>query len=435
MNETRTALQALIDTDDVEGLRALLANHASRRELEDEQDPPLLSKCRSTAAAELLLEHGAGLDHVSRWWAPGFGAPKVNADVGRLLVERGAKLTPHAAAGLGLVESLRDMINTDASVVASLGGDATTPLHFARTVDVARLLVERGADVDARDEDHDSTPAQWLIGRHPDIVRFLLKQGASSDIFLAAALGDEDRVDRHVTESPDCLSLRVGWEPEFPGIGYRGRGGSIYQWTLGFNSYAHQYAANNGYADLFRSMFARSDTKTKFLVACVTAWRDAALEIVRESNGIVASLTPGDLELVARYSWETNVDLEAVRLMLDVGFPIDHPETRHGYTALHNAAWGGYADLVDLLIERGSPLNVLHPEFGSTPLGHALHCCCVDGRHPEGEYGRVVAALIEAGCEWDPAIYPTGDPGIDAALKPKLPPSSETPPPETGSAR
>jgi hypothetical protein len=57
-------------------------------------------------------------------------------------------------------------------------------------VAVAALLLDHGARIDARDEDHDSTPAQWLIGESPEVARFLLERGAKTDIFLAAALGD-----------------------------------------------------------------------------------------------------------------------------------------------------------------------------------------------------------------------------------------------------
>lgn len=67
--------------------------------------------------------------------------------------------------------------------------DNCTPLHFARDVETAQLLLTHGARIDARDQDHSSTPAQWLIGDAPEVSRFLLTQGATPDIFLAAALG------------------------------------------------------------------------------------------------------------------------------------------------------------------------------------------------------------------------------------------------------
>ncbi len=103
--------------------------------------------------------------------------------------------------------------------------------------------------------------------------------------------------------------------------------------------------------------------------------------------------------------------------MLDLGFPIEHPENSHGYAPLHNAAWGGYADLVDLLIERGAAVDRRDPTYKATPLGFAIHCCTQDGRHPEGEYGRVVESLLQAGSPWDPKIYPVGNDQIDEVLE------------------
>ena len=131
--------------------------------------------------------------------------------------------------------------------------------------------------------------------------------------------------------------MRVGKEP-FPPIGHRGLGGTIYQWTLGFNAYAHQYAMRRGYDELYRFLMESSDTTTQFLVSCGIADRVTAERIRRACPDIVESLPDIDLELLARYCWETDADLEAVRLMLDVGFPIDHPETSHAFSPLHNAA-------------------------------------------------------------------------------------------------
>jgi hypothetical protein len=102
--------------------------------------------------------------------------------------------------------------------------------------------------------------------------------------------------------------------------------------------------------------------------------------------------------------------------MLDCGFPVDFPEKSHGFSPLHNAAWGGYAELVELLIERGHPVALRDPNYNGTPLNWAIHCSVQDGRHPEGEYGRVVAALIDAGCPWDKSLVPTGNADIDRVL-------------------
>jgi hypothetical protein len=250
-------------------------------------------------------------------------------------------------------------------------------LHCAGTVAVAALLLDHGARIDARDEDHDSTPVQWLIGESPDVARFLLERGAKADIFLAAALGDVALAEKLVREDRGCLAHRIGKAPEFPPLG-QGRGGTIYQWTLRFNSYPHQIALMKGRQEMFDFLYAESDTATRLLVNCVLARRAEAETIAKEHPEIVSKLPDVDRELVARYCWETNTNYAAVKLMLDLGFPVAHPEHSHGYTPLHNAARAGSGDLVELLIARGHPVDIRDPAHDATPLGYALHDCLVE---------------------------------------------------------
>src|SRR5581483_12085994 len=112
----------------------------------------------------------------------------------------------HEAARAGLTDRLAEMLAADPSLIDAKGIDARTPLHCAGTVEVAALLLERGARIDARDEDHDSTPAQWRIGESPEVARFLVERGAKPDIFLAAALGDLALAERLVRQDPGCVA-------------------------------------------------------------------------------------------------------------------------------------------------------------------------------------------------------------------------------------
>src|SRR6185437_6686988 len=97
---------------------------------------------------------------------------------------------------------------------------------------------------------------------------------------------------------------------------------------------------------------------------------------------------------------------------------VSHPEHSHGYTPLHNAAWCGAGDLVELLIERGHPVDQRDPGYKATPLQWAAHCCLVEKRHPDGDYGRVARALLKAGAPYQDIEYPTGDLRLDDALRP-----------------
>src|SRR5215470_4695653 len=129
------------------------------------------------------------------------------------MCQQNADKEVHRAAQAGLTQKLKDMLARDASLIDARGMDARTPLHCAGTVEVAALLLDRGARIDARDEDHDSTPAQWRIGESPEVARFLLERGAKADIFLAAALGEIPLAERLVAEDRGCLSHRIGKAP------------------------------------------------------------------------------------------------------------------------------------------------------------------------------------------------------------------------------
>lgn len=332
--------------------------------------------------------------------------------------EQNADLAVHRIAHAGGTNDLAEMLARDPSLVDAKGMDARTPLHCAGTVEVAELLLNYGARIDARDEDHHSTPAQWRIGEAPEVSRFLLKRGAKADIFLAAALGDIALAKVLVMQDPSCLAHRIGKAPKFSLIGCEERGGTIYQWTLGFNSYPHQIALLKGHHAMFHFLYAESDPTTRLLVNCVLARREEATAIAEQHPEMVPELPDVDRELVARYCWETNTNFDAVKLMLDLGFPVAHPERSHGYTPLHNAAWAGSGDLVDLLIAHGHPVDIRDPAYGATPLGYALHDCLVERRHPEGEFARVIKALLDAGSPLKGVRYPTGQAAIDEVLQP-----------------
>ncbi|MBX3747540.1 MAG: ankyrin repeat domain-containing protein [Verrucomicrobiae bacterium] len=380
-----------------------------------------LLSARSTGMLDVFLRHGLDVALISRWWAPGFGLNRARPELAEHLIAKGATLSPHAAAALGLVQRLGELLEGQPERVHAKGGDGGRPLHFARNVETARLLVERGSELDPTDDDHDSTPAQWRIGDAPEVTRFLLQRGARPDVFMAAGLGDLELAKTLVGENPVCTTYRIGHnQGPFPGIGFQKRGGTIYQWTLGFNQSPQEIAHHRGHRDVFDFLMERTPPRQQLLVACLLADEALAQDIATRHPGLVGELDGEDRTLLAKFCWETNLNFEAVRLMLDLGFPIDVPETNHGHLPLHNAAWCGAADLVELLLRRGHPVDRRDPGYHATALGYALHSHLVAKRHPEGDFPRVVRLLLEAGVPLDKHQYPTGDPDLDEVIKAHL---------------
>ena len=145
-----------------------------------------------------------------------------------------------------MMAELVALIAGDPSRVHAKGGDGKQPLHYARTIQIARFLLEHGAGIDALDEDHDSTPAQHLIGDRPEVAGFLVARGAGSDLLLAAALGDVVLVRRHLDADPGAIAMRVD-QDWFPMIDTAPNGGHIYHWTLGFRVSAFDVARKRGH--------------------------------------------------------------------------------------------------------------------------------------------------------------------------------------------
>ena len=113
---------------------------------------------------DVLLDAGADINARSQWWAGGFGLlDSASPDLAAYAIERGAVLDAHSASRLGFLDKLRDLIARDPQLVHARGGDGQTPLHFASTTEIAAYLLGQGADIDARDVDHESTPAQWMV--------------------------------------------------------------------------------------------------------------------------------------------------------------------------------------------------------------------------------------------------------------------------------
>ena len=401
--------------DDAPGLQRLLAEHPELKTLIHAPvcafDSPPIIHARSRAMLDVLLSAGADINARSQWWAGGFGLlDSASPELSAYAISRGAIVTVHAAARLGMLPQLRELVAGDPALVHARGGDGQTPLHFAGSIEVAEFLLSQGADINARDVDHESTPAQWMVKERTEIARLLVQRGARTDILLAAALGDMDRVRQHLDADPGCIRVRVTDE-YFPMAKPRA-GGTIYQWTLGWYVSAHAVAQEFGHPDVLRLLIERSPADVKLLAVVLAADEAAAKSLLAEHPGLVAKLSAADQCHLAHAA--RNNQHAVVRLMLACDWPVD-ARGQHGGMALHWAAFHGNAPMTEVILGHNPPLEATDADHQSTPLGWAIYGSMHGWHRQTGDYAATVGALLRAGAK--PPGKPDGTEAVRAVLR------------------
>jgi ankyrin repeat protein len=356
---------------------------------------------------DVLLHAGANIQKRTEWWAGGFGVLD-DCDPGlvNFLVERGAVIDAHSAARLGLMPKLQELVTADPSVVHAKGGDGQTPLHFASTIEVAQFLLENGAEIDARDIDHESTPAQYMLRvtqkRHypsdrQQVARYLISRGCKTDLLMAAALGDLDLVRQHLDRDPACIRMSVS-EEWFPNQDPRA-GGTIYIWTLGKYRTAHSVARDFGHEDVFQLLVARTPKDLKLALACEMGDEAAFREFLAQNPDAARTLSEAEQRKLPDAARNNNTT--AVRLMLEAGWKVNTPGEA-GATALHWAGFHGNAEMMRELLRFHPALELKSQEYAGTALSWALYGSGNGWHRDTGDYVGAIRALLEAGAVLPP---------------------------------
>ena len=365
-------------------------------------DTPLFAAVQHShrGVIDVLLRAGANINGRTHWWAGSFGVLDDAARADRptwlapYLIERGAIVDVHAATALKMFEKLKELVSADPALVHARGGDGQTALHFAPTTEIAEYLLEKGANINALDIDHESTPAQYMVRDRQDVARYLVTRGCRNDILMAAALGDLQLVHHHIAGDPSCLRMTVS-EEYFPMKNPRA-GGTIYIWTLGMHKAAHSIAREFGHEDIFRLLMDRSPEELKLGLACELGDESVFKSLLARRPDLAKELSDGDRRKVA-YAAQSN-NTGAVRLMLSAGWPVD-ARGQHGATPLHWAAFHGNSTMVREILRYKPPLEVWDTNYDGKPLSWAIYGSVHGWNREKGDYVGTVEALLQAGAE------------------------------------
>ena len=327
----------------------------------------------------------------------------------------------------GLVEVARLLLDAGADPAGRTRGPRAdwTPLRCAvagaANPDIVRLLLDRGAVPDDHDlylacfGDDDRESLRLLLGRATDVsettalsapistgdieaVRMLLDAGANPNQPMPADLLGTGH-GTGATWPAAYAAVQFGCDPELLDL-LLARGADPNAAGPDDRS-PYRVAISQGRADLaavLRRHGARDDATAveRFLSACLRRDQAGARQLIAEDPGLVDRLTEderGAIELAAERG-----DTEAVRLMLDLGFPLDARRGDHGSTALHAAAYAGSAETVRLLLARGADIEARDITWDSTPLEWAKVGSGLRPRtSPDPDWAATVRILLDAG--------------------------------------
>ena len=295
------------------------------------------------------------------------------------------------------------------------------PARASGLAEVARMLLDAGADIDGRSAGRRCwRPLECAVtsansSRHTEpLIRLLLDRGAPvraetllASLYAAGGTWCLELLTEAAPAAPEMFTdalveavagadadavailLAAGADPDAPGPD--GRSARRRALTAGVSA---TVALLGGGSD---------DPVDRLLEAIVTGDARAARSRAAADPGLVARLEPADREALVEAAEHGNV--ASVRLMLDLGFPID---TRRqaidddGATALHAAAWAGSPETVALLLDRGADFSARDTRWQSQPVEWAL---VGSGDAPDfaptPDWAATVAVLLDAGASLD----------------------------------
>lgn len=266
----------------------------------------------------------------------------------------GDEQTPlHVAAYYGHADVVRWLLSKGAAVNAG-AYNQFTPLHLAATPEIAKLLIDHKADVNAgspvgRTILQDAALQYAPLGEYPEfaaereekraIIKLLLDAGATYDIRSACCMGHVERVrillqDKEEVRDKEAMRLAVMY----------GQAAIV---KLFLDHGADREDAD--YGGLTLSFFALKHPSVLKLL--LDAGADPKIKLDYQGSGV----GPKGSTLLHEAAEAGAVD--SAKILIERGVDVNAKQAYKGIVPLHLAAWKGSIDFVRLLLSHGADIN------------------------------------------------------------------------------
>ena len=329
--------------------------------------------------------------------------PDVINERGLLKSHSGMRTALHHAAET-TEEAVRLLLERGADPNIRDEGDWAFPLHFAAEkglFGIVQLLVEHGADPIGAGDYHELDVIGWAtafdyVPPRPELVEYLLTHGARHTIFSAVATGAVDAIRRLVADAPDALERRMDptnhrRRPVHLAVVKKQPASLAVLLDLGANPDALD---ESGLTALDQAALRLELTMAQMLIdlgaeigmaAAVALGRTADIERLmrKDPDGLKPGHRWGTLIVRASERSSGNVIETLIRCGASPN-AWDDPHTAVDgaahYTPLHAAAWNGNLDATRVLLTHGANPAVRETRYCGTPAGWANHAGKIEAR-------------------------------------------------------